>query len=81
MLRKVYLVVDCADDKQKEFVQQAMNEVSNMRMLSGDNIQSMFPFFKQHKNDLMQLFTMIKNGGIKSLFSLQGASIIKSLTK
>lgn len=81
MLRKVFLVVECHDDQQKEVVQKALNDISNMRILNGDNIQSMYPFFKQHQNELVQLFDMIRRGGIKSLFSIQGGGLLAKLTK
>lgn len=81
MLRKVYLVIDCRDDAQKELVQNALNDISNMRILNGESIQSMYPFFKQHQKELLQLFDMIRRGGIKSLFSIQGGSLINKLTK
>lgn len=81
MLRKVYLVIECADDTQKDAVQQALNDISNMRVLHGDNIQSMYPFFKIHQKELMQLFEMIKKGGVKSLFSIQGGTLLSKLTK
>ena len=33
-LRKLYIVVDCENDEQKEAVQTAFNELSNTRALS-----------------------------------------------
>lgn len=81
MLRKVYLVIECGDDRQKEEVQHVMNDISNMRVLTGDRLLAMYPFFKTHQRELASLFGMIAQNGIKSLFSVQGAMLLKSLTK
>lgn len=81
MLRKLFVVVDCADDKEKEAVQAAFNELSNMRVLSGRQIVSMYPFFRQRKAELMELFGMIRDGGAKALLSLRGATLLSQLTK
>lgn len=81
MLRKIYIVIDCENDSQKESVQQIMNDLSNMRLIDGKNIESMYPFFKLHQGELMQLFNMVRKGGVKSLFSIQGGSLLNKLTK
>lgn len=81
MFRKVYLVVECGDDQQKEEVQNVMNDISNMRILTGDRLLAMYPFFKKNQRELASLFGMIAKNGIRSLFSMQGAMLLKSLTK
>lgn len=81
MLRKVYVVVECADDQEKEAVQTAFNELSNMRVLTGQQIVSMYPFFRQRKAELMELFGMIRDGGAKALLSIRGATLLSHLTK
>lgn len=80
-LRKLYIVVDCEDDEQKEAVQTALNELSNTRVLTSRNIISMYPFFKKHQSELIELFGMIKSGGIKSLLSVRGGTLINNLRK
>lgn len=45
-LRKLYIVVDCENDEQKEAVQTAFNELSNTRALTSRTVISMYPFFK-----------------------------------
>lgn len=79
--RKLYIVVDCEDEEQKEAVQNALNELSNARVLTSRNIISMYPFFKKHQAELVELFNMIKVGGIKSLFSLRGGMLMNNLRK
>ena len=46
-LRKLYIVVDCENDEQKEAVQTAFNELSNTRALTSRTVISMYPFFKK----------------------------------
>lgn len=80
-LRKLYIVVDCENDDQKEAVQAAFNELSNARALNSRSIISMYPFFKRHRSELFELFNMIKTGGIKSLLSVRGGTLINNLRK
>ena len=77
-LRKLYIVIDCENDEQKEAVQTAFNELSNTRALTSRTIISMYPFFKKHR---VELFGMIKNGGVKSLLSVRGGTLINNLRK
>lgn len=81
MLKKVFLVVDVDSDEQKEAVQQIMNDVSNMRMLQGGKIVQFYPFVKKHQNELYQVFKMVADGGIKSLVSPSGMSIISKIIR
>lgn len=80
-LRKLYIVVDCEDDEQKEAVQTAFNELSNTRALTSRSIISMYPFFQKNRDSLMELFRMIKEGGIKSLLSVRGGTLINNIRK
>lgn len=79
MLRKLYLVIDCKDDAEKEAVQNSLNSLSNSRVLDGGMIVRMFPLFMKNKDDLMELFNMIKTKGISSLLSIKGGMMIKRL--
>lgn len=81
MLKKVYLVVDVADEEEKQRVQGVMNDVSNMRVLKGSQIVSMYPYFKKHEMELIQLFRMVGTGGIKSLMSGKGIGLITKLAR
>ena len=80
-IRKLYVAIDCDTDEQKEQVQQVLNELSNMRIITGRQILSSVPMIQKNRNDLYTLFNMIKQGGIKSLFSLQGGMLINRLAK
>lgn len=79
--RKIYLAVDCTDDAQRDAVQKICNEISNMRVLDATRIQSMYPFFRQHQNELQQIFSLVKDKGVKGLISMQGANLLSRLTK
>lgn len=79
MLGKVYIVLDFANEQDKEQVQEILKEVSNMRITNGSQILSIYPFIKAHQYEIIQLFNLIKNNGVKALLSLQGASLIKQL--
>lgn len=80
-LRKLYIVVDCEDDEQKEAVQTALKELSTAYAITSRNIISMYPFFKRHQAELVELFGMIKSGGIKSLLSVRGGTLINNLRR
>jgi hypothetical protein len=81
MYKKIFLAVDCADDAQRDEVQRIMNEVSNMRLFNASQILSAYPYFRLHQGELSQLFTMVSRGGVKSLMSAGGISIITKLAK
>ena len=78
-LRKLYIVVDCENDEQKEAVQTAFNELSNTRALTSRTVISMYPFFKKHRYDLFELFKarVLDN----SLLSVRGGTLINNLRK
>lgn len=81
MLRKVYIVIDVKDDAQREYVQQIANEVSEMRLISGDELVAVWPFVRKHESELMQLFGLVKNGGAKALMSVTGMNIVAKLVR
>lgn len=81
MLGKVYIVLDFADEAEKAQVQDILKEVSNMRLTNGGQIVSMYPFVKARQRELLQLFQMIRNNGVKSLLSFEGAALVKSLMR
>jgi hypothetical protein len=49
MQRKIILVVDCADDKEKELVQGIANEISGTFNMKGSDLISFYPFVKKNK--------------------------------
>lgn len=80
-LRKLYIVLDCDDDQQKEQVQSLLNEVSNARMLNGRQLVSMAPIIQRNRTDITELFNMIRQGGIKAIMSMRGGLIISRISK
>lgn len=77
----MYIAIDCIDDAQKAQVQQILNELSNSRILTGSKIVSAYPFYKEREGELRNLFSLIANGGIKSLMSIQGATLLAKLAR
>lgn len=78
-LRKIVLAVECENDQEKELVQSMANEISNLRVLKGSTMINMLPIFNNNREELIQLFSMVSNNGVKSLLSIQGGLLIKKL--
>lgn len=81
MLKKVFLAIECADEKQRDEAQLVLNEVSNMRVITAERIVKAYPIFKAREADIRQLFAIISQSGVKGLLSMQGASLLAKLTK
>lgn len=79
-LRKVYIAVECENDQEKELVQELAKEISNMRVLKANSILRMVPMFQKHRNELIELFNMVANGGLKSIFSVRAGILIRKLS-
>lgn len=80
MIGKVYIALNFDNEQQKEYVQSALKEVSNMRVLSGRDIEKAYPFFRAHQNELAELFHLVSTGGIKSVLSIRGAQLLRSIS-
>lgn len=80
-LGKVFIVLDFDSEEQKAQVQDILKEISNERILTGRQIVSVAPIVRENKSEIAQLFTMIKEGGIKSLMSVKGGMLISKLSK
>ena len=78
-LRKIIVAVDCADDNERDIVQDVFQEISNMRILNGSQIKKMVPLIRRNKADLVELFQMITNNGVGSLLSIKGGKLIARL--
>lgn len=63
MLKKITLVIDVDDVAQRDRVQQIADEVSNMRVLKGNQIENMYPVFRKYENDLRQIFHNVSHNG------------------
>lgn len=80
-LGKVFIVLDFDSEEQKSQVQDILKEISNERILTGRQIVSVAPIVRKNKSEIAQLFTMIKEGGIKSLMSVKGGMLISKMSK
>lgn len=80
-LGKVFIVLDFDSEEQKAQVQEILKEISNERILTGRQIVSVAPIVRKNKSEIAQLFTMIKEGGIKSLMSVKGGMLISKMSK
>lgn len=80
-LGKVFIVLDFDSEEQKAQVQDILKEISNERILTGRQIVSMTPIVRKNKSEIAELFTMIKEGGIKSLMSVKGGMLISKMSK
>lgn len=80
-LGKVFIVLDFDDEQQKQEVQELLKELSNERIVTGRQVVSIAPMIRKNKYDLAELFSMIKNGGIKSLMSIKGGTLISRISK
>jgi hypothetical protein len=78
---KVFIVLDFDSEEQKAQVQDILKEISNERILTGRQIVSVAPIVRKNKSEIAQLFTMIKEGGIKSLMSVKGGMLISKMSK
>lgn len=81
MLGKVYLVLEFDNEAQKAAVQEAFKEISNMRSITGRQIEQAYPYFRQNRAELAELFTMIRERGVKAVLSVRGAQIVSKLTR
>jgi hypothetical protein len=81
MLRKLNIAIDCTDDQQKEQVQQALAELGGMNLINGTQILKIYPFFRAHQLEIMELFSMIAKDGPSAVVSFRGAMLVNSLRK
>ncbi len=70
MQRKIILVVDCADDKEKELVQGIANEISGTFNMKGRDLISFYPFVKKNKALLYSAVKTVARDGKKGMMKL-----------
>lgn len=70
MQRKIILVVDCADDKEKELVQGIANEISGTFNMKGSDLISFYPFVKKNKALLYSAVKTVARDGKKGMMRL-----------
>ena len=81
MLKKVFLAIECADEKQRDEAQTILNEISNARVITAERLIKGYPIYKQREPEIRQLFAIISQSGAKGLMSMQGVSLITKLMK
>lgn len=81
MLKKVFLAIECADEKQRDEAQLILNELSNARVITADKIIKAYPLFKAREPQIRQLFGIVAQSGVKGLLSMQGASLLTQLIR
>lgn len=77
-LRKIYIAVDCADDAQRDRVQEIAQELSQIR-LSGNDIESIYPEFKRRKAGIAEIVRYIKENGPAGVKSFKFVGLISNL--
>ena len=80
-LRKIIIGVNCADDAQRDRVQDIFAEISGMELFDGNKIEDVYPYIRSHQGELMDLFNLVSKGGVKSLMSGQGISLVTKLAR
>ena len=78
---KVLIVLDFDQEDPQAQVPDFLKEFPNERILTGRQIVSVAPIVRKNKSEIAQLFTMIKEGGIKSLMSVKGGMLISKMSK
>lgn len=81
MLKKVFLAIECADEKQRDEAQLVLNEISNARVITAERLVKAYPLFKAREAEIRQLFGIVSQSGIKGLLSVQGASLLTQLMR
>lgn len=81
MLKKVFLAIECADEKQRDEAQLVLNEISNARVITAERLIKGYPIYKQREPEIRQLFGIISQSGAKGLMSMQGVSLITKLMR
>lgn len=81
MLRKVYLAIECATDKECDETQLVLNEISCSRIITAERLLKAYPLYKQREGEIRSLFAVVAQNGIKGLLSMQGVSVLTQLIK
>lgn len=81
MIKKVFLAIECTDEKQRDEVQLVLNELSNARMITGETFLKAYPLYKQREVEIRQLFRLVAANGVKGIMSIQGAGLLAKIAK
>ncbi|MEF9922992.1 MAG: hypothetical protein RR854_00260 [Muribaculaceae bacterium] len=79
-LKKLFIVLECANDQEEQAAQEVLKQISNMRIFDAKKMITYYPILKSRERSIRELFGLVSSGGVKSLLSMKGISLIKSLT-
>lgn len=79
-LRKFQIAIDCDSEEEFDAAQEALRQISGMRLLTAKKVITYYPLLRTKEKEIDRLFTLISKGGVKSLMSIEGAQLIRSLT-
>lgn len=78
-LRKIYIAVECADDAQKERVQAIAEDLSGMKVLDGNMLESVYPQLKAKRGEIYQLVQHLRQNGAKGVKSIKFLTLLGNL--
>lgn len=67
MYRKVYIAVDCADEREFEQVQEAAKVMSNIFRFRGEDILAMFPIVAKNGEVISATVRTIAHNGMRGV--------------
>lgn len=66
MYKKIYIAVDVEDDAQRDRVQRIAEDLSSARVFNGNQIENIYPLYRQYENDIRQLFWNVSHNGFNT---------------
>lgn len=63
MFKKIYLAIDVTDDAQRERLQRIADELSNARLVNGNQLENIYPVYRKYETELRQLFHNVSRNG------------------
>lgn len=79
-LRKFQMAMDCDSEEEFNAAQEALRQISGMRLLTAKKVITYYPLLRTKEKEISRLFSLISKRGVKSLMSIEGAQLIRSLT-
>lgn len=79
-LRKFNIAMECGSEEEFNAAQEALRQISGMGLLSAKKVIAYYPLMNSKRREISRIFDLIANGGVKSLLSIEGAQLIRSLT-
>lgn len=78
-IKKLFIAIECANDEEEQAAQEVLKQLSNMRIFDAKKLITYYPILKSKERPIRELFGLVSDGGVKSLLSMKGISLIKSL--